>query len=183
MSVCGKVDLGRPRQSLVHPGTAADSQLKSGTARFSQVQLGTGVWCLGKHLWDVRGIIWGMSGACLGHHLGYHLGHVWSLIWGMSGASSGECPGHDWVIISNGQHFAVLLASVSPLFIFSSNRLNKLCNCHSYVSVCCQFSPPWQSTCIVTLSPTQFAYLEFLYLSNNRLYLSGILINPKHTVV
>ena len=114
---------------------------------------------------------------------GHHLGHVWGMSGASSGASSGECPGHDWVIISNGQHFAVLHASVTPLFIFSSNRLNKLCNCHSYVSVCCQFSHPWQSTCIVTLSPTQFAYLEFLYLSNNRLYLSGILINPKHTVV
>ena len=38
-------------------------------------------------------LIWGMSGAGLGHHLGHHLGHVWGIIWGMSGAPYGACLG------------------------------------------------------------------------------------------
>ena len=126
MSVCGKVDLGRPRQSLVHPGTAADSQLKSGTARFSQVQLGTGVWCLGKHLWDVRGIIWGMSGACLGHHLG----RVWGIIWGMSGASSGAYLGqHLGHIVNNGQQWkAIRGATCICDAVFINNIIDSINN-------------------------------------------------------
>ena len=61
--------------------------------------------CLWHHLGHVLGIIWGIMWACLGHVWGiiwgmswvclkHHLGHVWGIIWGMSVASSGECLWH-----------------------------------------------------------------------------------------
>ena len=69
------------RKKLLDMDNIDPRGVRGGTALFFVV--GKSVFEKHPNLGHVWGIIWGMSGACLGQHLG----HVWGIIWGMSGAS------------------------------------------------------------------------------------------------
>ena len=58
---------------MAEPGAARYSRAQSGKARYSQVLPGTGMFgaSSGACLRYVLGIIWGMSGACLGQRMGH----------------------------------------------------------------------------------------------------------------